>query len=414
MYSSSRQPFEEASEPLNTTMHAQLLATVKSHSTVNQHSLPAGRPRRQPKSKSPPFIKAALSSNLRPNAYGIPTTGIIPEDALCGINSLDVPRTVEIQISKPKPSTSPSVTETIGTDDVPESLILVNHPGQPGNVVHTLPDVTVHEKLDHGNMLRPALFDRDLPEPRHVLHDLPTTNRPKSRSKNADSYTSGHGTNKLSRSRPPSRPLAEHQLQQQDIRGNQDLHSTQDSRVSKRGLPKARSARQMQYNDRSLTGGSETINLEQMFHMAAVMATAEKDQREQVVARARLQEVQILDLSKENSDLQNRIETLSTENQELLDKHAEFRARCEKYKINMNEITRVQKELYAAAKVLDQRKFHVLKKAAKEMDAELLEAKALASKESRATLKEARLKLDRRKLQIDNQFDRANITQKKK
>lgn len=396
MPSSSKQPFEEASELLNTTMHAQLLATLKSHSIVNQHSRSPSQPRGQAKSKSLPFVEAALS-NLGANATGIPTAAVIPESIRCASHGPGIPRGAEIQSSKTKRSESRSVAGPIGTDDVQESLIPSNHSDKPGNAAQALPDDSVHEKLDHGDILQPTASDRDLSESKHVLRDLRTNQRLRSRNQSADSYTSRHGTNKLPPSRPPSRPLAEHQLQPQDIRGNQDLHGTRDSRVFKRGLPRSKAAHHMQPNGRIPIGDNEPIDSAHMFHMAAIMATAEKGQHEQVVARTRLQEAQIVDLSQENAELQNRIEILSKKNQELLDKEAEFRSRCEKYKSNMNEITRVQKELYAAAKVLDERKFQVLKKAAKEMDAELLERKALASEESRAILKEARLKLDGRK-----------------
>jgi hypothetical protein len=403
MPSSSRRPFEETIEPLNTTMHAQLLATVKSHSIANQHSRSPSQARRQAKSKSPPFVEAALSSNLRPNATGIPTATVCPESARCGSHGPGVPTAAEIQSSKPKRSESRSVTEPFEAGDVQESLVPRNHPSQLGNTAQALPNHTIHEELGSDDIQQPAIPDRDLAESRNVLRDLPTNQTPRSRNKNPDGYTSRHGTNKLPPSRPLSRPVAEHQLQPPDIHGNQDLHGIRDSRVLKKGLLRSKTAHQIQSNCRMPIEGSEPIDSADMFHMAAVMATAEKEQREQVGVRARLQEVQIADLSKENAELQNRIEILSKENQELFDKHADYRTRCERYKVNMNEITRVQKELFVAAKVLDQKKFHVLKKAAQEKDAEVQEAKALASEESRAILKEARLKLDRRKLCNDDQ-----------
>lgn len=407
MPSISRRPFEETIEPLNTTMHAQLLATAKSYSIANQHSRSPSQARRQAKSKSPPFVEAALSSNLRPNTIGILTAAICPESARCGSHGSGVLTTAEIQSSKPKCSEPCSVTKPFGPNDVQESLIPRNHPNQLGNAAQALPNHTIHGKFGHDDIPIP---NRDLAESRNSLRDLPTNQRPRSRNKNLDVYTSKHGTNELQPSRPLSRPLAEYQLQPPGIHGNQDLHGIRDSRVFKNGLLRSKTAHQIQSNSRMPIEGSESIDSADMFHMAAVMATAEKEQREQVVARTRLQEVQIVDLSKKNAELQNRNEILSKENQELHNKHADYRIRCETYKVNMNEITRAQKELYAAAKVLDQKKFHVLKKAAQEKDAEELEAKALASEKSRAILKEARLKLDRRKLRNDDQQIWANIT----
>jgi hypothetical protein len=403
MPSSGRQPFEEASEPLNSTMHAQLLATVKSHRTANQHSQSPSQPRRQAESKLPPFVEAALSRSLRPNATAIPTAAVIPESALCASNGPGVPRTAEIQSSEPNRSELRLVVEPIVADDVQESLIPSNHPDRPGNAAQALPGDTDHGKLDRGDILRPSISDRALPESKPVLRALPTNHRPRSHNKNADNYTSRHGTNKLPPSRPPNRPLAEHQLQPQDIHGNQDLHGTQNSKVLKRGLSRSKTAHHIQSNGRIPIGGSGPIDSADMFQMAAVMATAEREQREQVVAKAHLQEVQIVNLSNENTALQNKIEILSKENEELFEKHAGFRTRYERYKTHMNDVTRTQKELHAAAQSLSQRRFEALNETAKEMDAELLKAKVLASEKSGAILKEARLKLDRRRLQNDDQ-----------
>jgi hypothetical protein len=180
---SSRRPFEEVIEPLTTATHAQLLATLKSHSIATQHSRSPSQPRRQAKSKSPPFIEAALSSNLRPNATGIQTVEVIPESELYANHGTSVPRTAVIQSSKTKHSDSCSVTESIGTDDVQESLILRNHPDQPGTVAEALPDDTFHRKLDHGDTLQPSVSGRDSPRSRPVLRDLPTHQRPRSRNR---------------------------------------------------------------------------------------------------------------------------------------------------------------------------------------------------------------------------------------
>jgi hypothetical protein len=378
-------------------MHTRPLATFKPHSITNHNSRSPGQPGRQAKSKSPPFIEAALSSNRRPEAAGIPTAATVPENAPCASNDLEAPRRAEIQSSQPNRSESRSVAEPVATDIFQGSLIPRNQTDQPGNAAQTLPDGKVHKQVDYGDILRPAVSDRDLPESSHDLRDLLTHPRPRSRNKNSDSYTSRYGTTEVPTSAPPRRPLTEHQLQPQHIRQNQDIHSTRDSRVSKRGLPRAKSAYNMQSNVRIPMGVSETITSAEMMQMAAVIATAEKEQRKQVVAKTQLQEVQIVNLGKANSALQNQIECLSKDNQELVEKHAGFRARCEKYKANMNDVMRAQKELHAAAVALDKRKFDVLKQTSKEMDADTVKAKALASGELRAIMKEARLKLDRRK-----------------
>jgi hypothetical protein len=381
-------------------LRTELLATIKSHSTADHDPRSPNQQRRHAIPRLPPFIEAALSSDTKAKTAVYPTTATISTTTTCPSNGPSTASTGEVRNSKPKRSASRPIAELIGTDDVQESLIPINHSNQPKDMVQTLSDVTIHGKLGHGDTLQPAASDKASPESRNVLRDLPRNQRPRSHNKNGSGSISKHGTSRFPSDGLANRPLPDHQLQPQDLRYNQAFHNTRDSGVSKRILSRANSPHYMQPNYRIPTGGNEQVNAAGLLHMATVMLTVEKEQLNKVVADAELQEAQIEDLSKENAALHDHIKSLSEDNQKLLAKNAGFRTRCEQYKAKMNDVMRIQKELKVDAKNLNRRQFEILAEAGKEMDAELLEAKSQVLKGSRAILKEARLEINRRKVKI--------------
>jgi hypothetical protein len=383
-------------------LHTELLAAIKSHSIADHDPRSPNQQRRYAKPRLPPFIEAALSSDTKAKIAVYPTTAPKSTTATCPSNGPGTASTGEIRNSKPKRSASRPVAEAVGTDDVQESLIPISNSNQQKDRVQTLPDVTIHGKPGHCDMLQPSASDKASPELRNVLRDLSRNQRPRSHNKNGSGSISKHGASRFPSDGPANRPLPDHQLQPQDLRYNQAFHNARDSGVSKRTLSRANSPHYVQPNYRIPTGGNEQVNAAGLLHMATVMLTVEKEQLNKVVAEAELQEAQIEDLSKENAALRDRIESLSEDNQKLLAKNAGFRTRCEQYKAKMNDVMRIQKELKVDAKNLNRRQFEVLAEAGKEMDAELLEAKSQVLKGSRAILREARLEINRRKVETGN------------
>ncbi len=378
-------------------MRTQLSETMKSHSLTEHDSLSPNQPR-QAKLGSPPFVEVLLSSDQRPKTIELPTTAITPASIACASKVSNAPGTAEIRNSKQNRSKPPPIAEPFRINDVQEGSVPIDQPPRAGTAVLNLLDDKVSEKLNHPDMLQIGFSGNVLPPSRDTLHDFSRNLRPRSRNKNSNKSTQKHGTNRSPSVGSSNRPLPACHIQQQDLRQNHDLHRSRDSRVQKRGSPRASSTHHLQTNSKVSTGDSETISGEGLLQMATVMFTAEKSQLEKEAIAAQLR---IEDLSQENTALQDRIERMSEENQKLLDKNMEFRARSERYKANMNDVMRSQKELNADAKNLDRRKFEFLRKAAIELDTDLLKARAQISKDYRVVLHDARLELDRRRQQID-------------
>lgn len=384
----NKPPFKDAIVTLKVNTDTNRLNRPEIKSVPEQSPQPQNRPRR-----SPPFMEEVSSKENRAKAIEISTIAAIPDYLQGAAAGPEVLKLANIRSAKANSPEPRLVTEPIENHDTQERLISMENNEQQSITTHELQGAMTQEEVYDGDMVGYAAFNSDLRESRPPLHDLPINNRQKSRSRDDGIRTPKIGGNKL----PPNRPLSGHQVQPQDMRKNQNLHGTRDSRVSKRAPSKIKIASSALANNQLQDEASKPITSAEMMHMAVVMANTEKEERDEILALTQLQEVQIIELSDAKAELQDQIILLEEENGKLSETNGKFRQRCEKYRAHINDVIGAQKELMAAAKRLEKKKFDFVRESAIKMDAELSKIKASLSAKSREILREAREKIDSRR-----------------